>query len=380
MNKGVGLLLNSGPESWGSRDDMFLRLCLRASEAGFRPVLITSQALPDASRRRYEEVGVTATALDYRQNLGRIRRDVCQIVTRHSIVLVNLRFFSLHSIIPWLLWTAGIERIVFTDAESGLLTPSQVKRHLLRLRNRVVIPPINEFIAISEFVRERLIERGVAASKVDVVYNAVDDERFCPNAVARARLVSALNLDPRQAIVTTIGGLLPFKNTATLIEALAILTQRGRPVRLLVAGDGPLRNDLEALSKRLGVADRVTWLGFIADPVPVLQGSEVFAFPSIGEAFGNVLVEAMACGLPVVASRSGGVPEIVGEGESGILVPEQQASAFADALEILIDDACRRRNMGMRGRQIVQERFSLDRFAQETIAVYEGALGRRAFR
>src|SRR6185369_10612983 len=147
------------------------------------------------------------------------------------------------------------------------------------------------------------------------------------------------------SILCTVSYLRPFKNPQVLVEACRELKERSVPFRLVVAGDGDMLPDLKDLGKRLGVDDVIHWLGNVEDPKRLLQGSDVFLLASTGEAFGLVLVEAMACGLPVVGVRSGSLPEVVEEGKTGLLVAPYDAKGLARSVEILGNDVALRETM-----------------------------------
>jgi glycosyltransferase involved in cell wall biosynthesis len=132
-----------------------------------------------------------------------------------------------------------------------------------------------------------------------------------------------------------------------------------------------MRPELEALAGRLGIAAQTHWLGHVAGPERLLSACDVFVLPSVGEAFGHVLAEAMACGAPVVGSRSGAVGEVIADQETGLLVAPRDPAALAGAIERLGRDQSLRRQMGERGRQRVRDKFAVDAAVGKTLAVYE---------
>ena len=129
--------------------------------------------------------------------------------------------------------------------------------------------------------------------------------------------------------------------------------------------------ELQQLAVELGVSERIHWLGYCGDPASLLQASDIFVLASTGEAFGLVLAEAMACGVPVVGSRSGAIPEIVEDGVTGLLVTPRDATSFADAIEKLARDEKLRRQMGASGLARVREKFSLEIDAENTLRIYD---------
>jgi len=231
--------------------------------------------------------------------------------------------------------------------------------------------PINKVITISHFVERQLVEVGVPKEKIAVVYHGVDICRFLPDEYARARLVDKFAIQPDEVILSTVSYLRPFKNVQVIVQACALLANRGVAAQLFVAGDGDIRNELEALTHRLGIADRVHWLGNVTDPKSLLQGSDIYVMASVGEAFGMALVEAMACGAAVVASRSGAFSEIVDDGKSGLLVPPLDPLALADAIEKLGRDGQLRGLVAKNGVERVRQHFMADLSVDKLLAVYE---------
>ena len=176
---------------------------------------------------------------------------------------------------------------------------------------------------------------------------------------------------PRLAVV---GRLVPIKGHATLLEALAAAQRRVPGLTLEVAGDGPLDAGLREAAARHGVADAVTFLGRVAPATPVLERAELVVVPSLGEGFGMVALEAMERGRAVVASAVGGLPEIVDDGRTGLLVPTGDAGALAAAIVELASDPARTAAMGAAGRERAVTAFTQARCTDRTDALYRAAL------
>jgi glycosyltransferase involved in cell wall biosynthesis len=175
-------------------------------------------------------------------------------------------------------------------------------------------------------------------------------------------------------VIGTACRLEPIKGLGYLIEALAILARQFPGLRLEIAGDGSLRSFLEQECRRLGVCDRVFFLGWREDLPAVMSGWDVFVLPSLDEGFPIAALEAMAAGLPVVASAVGGLMELVQEGETGWLVPAAASAELAARLRELICDGRKREAMGNAGRQRVLRDFSIVQMVEKTVAVYDRLL------
>jgi L-malate glycosyltransferase len=188
-----------------------------------------------------------------------------------------------------------------------------------------------------------------------------------------AFLESVFGTVPSEPVIATACFLEPRKRVEVLLRAAHILTTAGLRFRVLVCGEGSLRVGLEQLARELDLAGVVRFAGWVNDPVLIMDSADIFVLASVGEAFGNVLVEAMAASRPVVAARSGAMPEIVEHGVTGFLADADDPVDFARHLRVLIEDSTLREDMGHRGRTASQ-RFSLESFIEQTLAVYRGLL------
>jgi glycosyltransferase involved in cell wall biosynthesis len=230
-------------------------------------------------------------------------------------------------------------------------------------------------IGVSEFVAGSLAANGHDPRKVHAVLNAIDpaawDPDLDPTPVRRE-----LGIPPSSPVVVTISRLFRWKGHADLLRAVALVRREAPDVRLLVVGgeyphgSGYMR-ELETLVTSLGLAGHVVFTGHRADVANILAASDVFAMPSLEEPFGLVYLEAMAMKKPVVALDSGGAPEVVERGETGLLAPPGDIDALARLLLTLIQDPELRSRMGDLGRRRVETRFNPERMARDAEAVFD---------
>jgi L-malate glycosyltransferase len=371
VQENVAFLLNYVPGFWGTRDDMLLALCQALSSRGVVPVLVTSESAPEAARRRFEAAGAKFEAINYEKGVLSYAWGLRRVIRNYAIGTVHIRYFTCYTAVPWLARLLAVRHIVFTDAEPGMLTAAGWQRRVLEARARILLMPVRRLIAISDFVKSRLLGVGVREEKVVVIHNGIDADYYQPAPTTRQAWVERFSLPPEDLVLTTVSFLLPHKEIEILLETVALLVERGIGVRLFVAGKGPLRAELEQLSKRLGIEDRTYWLGYVEDLRPLMQASDIFLLASPGEGFGNVTAEAMACGVPAIVTRSGGSGDVVTDRETGYLLPTPTANHFANAIETLAGNSGLRHEMGKRARERVKERFGLTEFAAKTMSVYE---------
>ena len=183
---------------------------------------------------------------------------------------------------------------------------------------------------------------------------------------------------PREPRLVCVGRLVPIKGHDTLLRSFAAATESVPGLTLEIAGDGPLRGELEALAAQLGVTGAVTFAGRVGRTEPVYERAAVVVVPSRGEGFGMVALEAAERGRAVIASAVGGLPEIVEDGTTGLLVPPDDVERLAGALAGLAADGDRAARLGAAGRKRALREFTLDRCADRTDALYRGVLERRA--
>lgn len=210
--------------------------------------------------------------------------------------------------------------------------------------------------------------------KVRCIHNGVDLARFSPRQPS-PQLRASFGLPVRGAVVVSIGRFVAFKGYAHLLEAAALVRAARPDVHWLLVGDGELRADLEAQSRRLGLTTEVHFLGWREDVPDLLALGDLLVLPSLGEHFGRVLIEAMAMARPVVATDAGGVAEVVAHGETGLLVPPADPKALAEAVLSLLEDPGRGARLGAAGRRRAEREFSLRRHADAVERLYEEVLG-----
>lgn len=248
---------------------------------------------------------------------------------------------------------------------------------------RAYNPFVSRWIALSRDLASYLTGRvGIPARKVTQIYNGVDAERFHPaaSAVPPAPTISGCPfIRPEHWLVGTVGRMQTVKDQTLLarafIRALEIAPELRPRLRLVMVGDGPLRAEAQALLDAAGVAD-LAWLPGERHDIPeVLRGLDCFVLPSLAEGISNTILEAMASGLPVIATNVGGNPELVIDGETGTLVPASDPGAMAQAIVAYARNPDHARAAGRQGRAEVERRFSLDAMVGAYASLYDHCLG-----
>lgn len=239
---------------------------------------------------------------------------------------------------------------------------------------RYAVERSDRVTAVSRFLADQTRDMLGVDVPIDVIHNFVDTDRFRrnPDPGVRARFAH-----PEEAILVHVSNFRPVKRTLDVIEVFARVSAE-IPARLLMVGDGPERARAFDLAGQLGVLGRTQFLGSFPDVETVLSIADLFLLPSAQESFGLVALEAMSCEVPVVASRIGGIPEVVAEGETGLLADLGDVDAMAHAsLQILRDESLYR-GMGAAARRRAVEHFHPSLILPQYLRVYEDLVGQRS--
>jgi glycosyltransferase involved in cell wall biosynthesis len=234
---------------------------------------------------------------------------------------------------------------------------------------------VDHVVAISEGVRREILAAGVPAAMVTVIHEGVDPARF--QGLDRAGATRSLGLPDGALVIVSAASLRPRKGQAHLLRAFAALAPRFPAARLVLAGVGDEHQRLARERDRLELRDVVAMPGR-RDVRELLAAADIACIPSLREGLSVFSLEAMAAGVPVVASRVGGLPESVAEGVTGLLAEPGDEAALAAALERLLADRDRREAMGVAARERARERFSARAMAEKTERLYEDLLAARA--
>jgi glycosyltransferase involved in cell wall biosynthesis len=232
-------------------------------------------------------------------------------------------------------------------------------------------------VCVSQAVAEACRQSGIRPEAIRVVHGGLDPEPWQHGDRARGR--TALDADDRQTVLLTVAQLVECKGHACLLEAMASLARIRPEIQLAIAGDGPLRASLEARARALGLQPRVRFLGHRRDVPDLLAAADLCVLPSLSEALGVALLEAMVAGCPIVTTTAGGIPDLTADNDPlcqpvAWTVPPGDARALAEAILQALDQRVLREDRVERARQRAMERFTADRMVEATLGVYREIL------
>jgi glycosyltransferase involved in cell wall biosynthesis len=253
------------------------------------------------------------------------------------------------------------------------------KRPNRRIMNRILSKITDKIVAVSEDVKEDIIRYDrIDPSKLQVIPNGIDVERFNPEKNT-SNIRKEFPLEEDDIVIGFIGRIVPAKGLEYLLNALPYLKEEFKSIKLLIIGEGSLVEKLKEKAKKNNIFDNILFTGVRRDIPEILASIDIFVMPSTAEGLPNSLLEAMAMGKPVVATEVGGIPELIKNGRSGLLVPPKNPEALATAIRDLISNDQLAAKMGQAARNFVMNNHSIVKIAQKWQTLYLSILREKGF-
>jgi glycosyltransferase involved in cell wall biosynthesis len=293
-----------------------------------------------------------------RQLLRHRRPQVVHCHTSHAHTLVGVAARTLGRARPKVLLSRRVDFSIFRHSFFGL--------------NRLKYRLVDHIVAISHRIRDVLLEDGLQSERIEVVHSGIDPARF--EGAAAVDLRREFDLPAETLVVLNVAFFAEHKGQRFLVEAAPEILRRCPNAAIFLVGEGELQPELEELAARLGVEKRVFFPGFRADVPGILRGADVYVMPSTMEGLGTSVLDALCCGLPVVAARAGGIPEMITDDENGLLVPPSDSVAVADAVVRLLESPTERERLGAAGPRTVAAEYTVERMVEGNLAVYRRLL------
>jgi glycosyltransferase involved in cell wall biosynthesis len=366
--KRVLYLVNLNPcQKFGTLEEQIFLIAKALSQEGGVLVPVFTREINDVQGSRYRQAGLPIEALDLQSFQLSAFRKLLRLIDHYRVGWLHWHMYSTVNLYVLLLRLVrpGV-RHIFTDHSSrasGVMPAPSVWKSIKR---RFLGGCYSGMYAVSDYVLKDLQAQGFC-SHPRRYYHFVNTDRFQPDAEVRARVRASMGCEDR-LIILVVAHLIPEKGVDVAIRALAELPSRAV---LWIAGDGPERQRLADLAHAIGVEARVQFLGLHSDVSQFLRAADCFVCPSLWqEAAGLVILEAMACGLPVIASSVGGIPEFVTPGETGYLYSAGDAHGLADHLTALSSDPSRLAHLSLRARARVLNEFSHTTRVADALSLY----------
>src|SRR5262245_34901748 len=362
---------------FGGAQTHLVQLLSRLDRRRFAPLVCALKAHGEL-RAAVEQMGIPV--LDGRlgkslMGLGgpRVLARLVRLLRDHRVDVAHAYLFHPNALTPIAARLAGVRATVVSKRSLDRY-PSLLPRLAVKLGNSLAHRVMVNADAIGHFVAA---EEGCPRGKMVLIPNGVRDEALEVSADGLAKRAE-LGLPPNAPVVGAVSRLAWKKGIRHLLEATPRILDAVPDARVVIAGDGPLREELMSQATAQGIRDRVLFLGSRSDTVELMAAFDVFVLPSVIQRMSNALLEAMAVGRPVVATDVGGNPEVVGDGEPGLLVPAGDPHQLAAAVVKLLGAPEMAVEMGAAGRRRVLERHRLDAMTRRIEELYETLLGREA--
>lgn len=368
-------LIDMKPNKLGALEEYALSISSALIREGHAAAVAFSELPPDWLMRRFADHGVEVLQIHPYNGASAFVRDLRQVVRRRSLNILHATFYPCYDLTLILATIGSRCNLIYSDQVSRTSHPSRGMTSLVSYcRNRLYQNAIAAIIADAEFIKLcQVQDHFTPPAMVPVIYNGVNLLRFNRIDPARkSQMLAELKIPARAPVIVTIAQCIPEKGLNYYIDAAQLVVRQHPNAVFFVLGDGPQRAALEQQATDRALRDRMIFTGVRVDTEAFLSIADVFVLLSVWEeAFAFSLLEAMASGCPVVATRVGAIPESVLDGVCGILVPPRSAAAAAAAICRLLADDAARSAMGLAARQRVEQYFSLDRWVADTIDLYK---------
>jgi glycosyltransferase involved in cell wall biosynthesis len=376
------ILAELNPNKLGSFEEQTICLCTELIRRG-HTCFCGFIAEADAEvKRKFEDVGAEIFITPYSLNDNLFTKlknsfSCLKFVRRNKISLIHINFYSLTSLRLFGVYFSKA-KIIFTDhmSGSGHFYRGFFRTILSKIVHFILSKRVYIYIAVSEYVRTRFCKTYyLGKNKSQTIYYGINLDRFKPGNLDTARIEIGLPLGGK--IVSTVAHMIPAKGIQHLIEAIALLHNENCASNLLfvIAGEGPYLQTLEDQVKDLHITDNVIFLGKRNDIHTIIAASDIIVVPSIWEeAFGLIIVEAMACAKPVITSRIGGIPELVEDDKTGILVASGHAGELATAIKRLLDDPDLCQIMGQNALKKATSEHDVVKYVKKLANIYDQCL------
>ncbi len=351
----------------------------------FKPIVLSPQGNDLARPLAELDVELIEVEIADKPSLTRDAGSVAKLAT--ALTATGPDLIHVHSNKAALLTEMAVRRagmttpIVFSMHNfPSYMSSGGLKKVAASMAMRRIINRSDRLIVVSESLKKFMMEKEKAEpDKISVIHNGLDFAAWQKRLAAAnaAKLRGDLGIPAGGFVVGTIGRLVPSKGHEILIAAMPELIHKIPGLKLVIAGSGPLDRRLKEQTVGLSLDGSVLFPGHVDDPAPYYKMFDVFVMPTLMESFGLAVIEAMTAGCPVAASRTGGLPEIIVNRETGLLFTPGDSKAVAAAVKTIVTDKKAARRLAEAGQRSVKERFTLDAMVVRTQEVYENAAGQR---
>ncbi len=363
------------PQRIGGTETFARELSAQLGERGWQSVLCFLSEPTEEVRRFLDLPNISLDVFSESTNGHGRENKLSRIVSRYHPEILHLHFTGFLSLYPWLARLRSVNKVFFTDHHSrpGGYVAGRApiwKRAAARLINR----PLTKVISVSNYGYRCMTTAGLLPqNRFEMIYNGVDLSRVSSDPRRAIEFRRRHSIPADRAIVVQVSWIIPEKGIADLLKTARLVIARNPNVQFVIVGEGAYREQYTREAATMGLGDRVTWTGMSRDPFGegVFDAADVVCQMSRWEeVFGWMIAEAMAHGKPVVATRVGGIPELIADGVSGYLVDRGDAEAASARVLELLSDPKLRAAMGQAARETVSDKFDLRKNVAQLMRAY----------
>ncbi|MGD8523629.1 MAG: glycosyltransferase [Desulfobacterales bacterium] len=286
-----------------------------------------------------------------------------KLIRKYQYSIIHCHTSHAHTIAFLASWGTNVSRLVTRRVDFSIFRHSFLKLSGIKYKYLA-----DYYIAISRKIKEVLVSDGIAAERVFVVHSGIDPDRF--RTESSKELISEFTIKNDEKVVINVAHLAGHKGQKYLVRAIPTVVEHFPRTRFFIVGGGELMEELKALAVSIGLTDELVFTGFREDVGAFYRLADLFVMSSVEEGLGTAVLDALALGKPVVATNSGGIPEMITDGENGRLVPAKNPDALAAGIIEMLADSDRARRMAVRGPELVKARFSIEAMVAGNIDVY----------
>ena len=362
----------------GGLENGVVNLINRLPETSWRHAVVALTDVSPAFAKRVQRQDVQYLSLHKAPgHLWKLYPRLLRIFRELQPAVVHTRnLAALEAVVP--AWAAGVPVRIHGEHGRDAIDPDGLRRRYQWVR-RGYRPFVSRYVAVSKDLERYLRDRvGIAAERIVQLYNGVDADRFHPGKNERDAIDGCPFRGPQHWLVGTVGRMDHVKDQTTLarafVSAMCVNPGARDRMRLIVVGEGVLRTECERILADAGLRELAWFAGERNDIAQVMRGLDCFVLPSLGEGISNTILEAMACALPVIATRVGGNLELVDEGVTGQTVSASNPPALAQAILDYLEDAALARRHGVAARARIEHTFSLNQMVDSYHHLYSAEL------
>jgi glycosyltransferase involved in cell wall biosynthesis len=312
---------------------------------------------------------------DSKDGVGNGGKSLGRIIRQHHPDILHLHFTDFVSFYPWLARVLSVKKVFFTDHHSRPAGYLPVRAPLMKRGvARLINGPLSKVVCVSNYGYQCMTSYDLLPlSRFEMIYNGVDLSRVSNDPQRGIDFRKRYSIPPERAIVAQVSWIIPEKGITDFLETARLVIAQNRNVQFVLVGDGAYREQYMKDAVAMGLGDHITWTGTVRDPFGegVFDAADVVCqFSRWEEVFGWMIAEAMAHGKPVVATRVGGIPELITDMVSGYLVDRGDHQGMSERVLKLLDDPELRARMGQAGRETVSAKFDLRKNVAELVSLY----------